>query len=131
MAAYLLDTCVVIWFFEGSERIPDSLRATLLDPRHDLYLSDVSILEVVIKYRLGKLPLPKPPSEIMLPLARKHLMDPLPLTAPAMFRLETLPDLHRDPFDRLLVCQALEHRLELVTPDPLVRQYEVSSIWER
>lgn len=129
MASYLLDTCVALWHFEGSARISADLRDVLTDPSNDLYLSDISILEIVIKHRIGKLPLPRPPSRIARPLAMKHLMDILPLTTSAVFRLESLPDLHRDPFDRLLVCQALDSRLELITPDPLVRQYCVRTLW--
>jgi PIN domain nuclease of toxin-antitoxin system len=129
MASYLLDTCVAIWYFQGHDRISPGLRDVLTDPLNDLYLSDVSILEIVIKHRLGKLPLSQPPSQIILPLARKHLMESLPLTTEAIFTLENLPDLHRDPFDRLLVCQALTHHLELVTPDPAIHQYDVDSLW--
>jgi PIN domain nuclease of toxin-antitoxin system len=129
MASYLLDTCVALWHFEGHARISADLREVLTDPSNDLYLSDVSILEIVIKHRIGRFPLPRPPSRIIRPLARKHLMDILPLTTAAIFRLESLTDLHRDPFDRLLICQALEHRIELITPDPLIRQYDVRSFW--
>ena len=129
MASYLLDTCVALWHFEGHPRISPDMREVLTDPSNDLYLSDVSVLEIVLKNRLGKLPLPQPPSRIVRPLAVKHLMDILPLTTSAIFRLESLPDLHRDPFDRLLICQALDRRLELITPDPLIRQYEVRSVW--
>lgn len=129
MAAYLLDTCVALWHFEGHPSISPELRETLTDLRHDLYLSDVSILEIVTKNRLGKLPLKRPPSRIIRPLAAKHAMDILPLTTEAVFRLETLPDLHRDPFDRLLICQAAVSRMTLVTPDPLIRQYDVPTLW--
>jgi len=128
--AYLLDTCTAIWFFEGSSKIPAKTRDTLRDPRIELYLSDVSILEIVIKHQLGKLPLSQPPSRILLPLAQKHLIDILPLESAAIFRLEGLPAFHRDPFDRLLVAQALHHNLVLVTPDPLIHQYPVDVAWD-
>jgi PIN domain nuclease of toxin-antitoxin system len=129
MASYLLDTCVALWHFGGDSQISSELRDVLTDPANDLYLSDVSILEIVIKHRLGKLPLPAPPSRIIRPLADKHLMDILPLTTSAIFRIESLPDLHRDPFDRLLIGQALECRIALITPDPLIRPYNVKTFW--
>ena len=66
----------------------------------------------------------------MLPLAHKHLIDILPLSISAIVHLERIEDLHRDPFDRLLVAQTLAHRLTLVTPDPLIRQYPVHSFWD-
>lgn len=127
---YLLDTCTAIWFFEGSDRIPRELQLELTDPRHELLLSDVSLLEIVIKYQMGKLPLPSPPSRLILPLAKKHLMDILPLSSAAILRMERLPLHHRDPFDRLLVAQALTHRATLVSPDPLLRRYQVALRWE-
>jgi PIN domain nuclease of toxin-antitoxin system len=120
----------VIWFFQGSERIPRELQLELTDPRHELFLSDVSLLEIVIKYQMGKLPLPSPPSRIILPLAKKHLMDILPLSSAAILRMERLPLHHRDPFDRLLVAQAITHRATLVSPDPLLRRYEVALRWK-
>lgn len=129
MAAYLLDTCVALWYFNGSDAISAELKHTLRDRRHELYLSDVSVLEVVIKNRLGKLPMPQPPSRLLPPLARKHGLENLPLTATAIYRLELLPDLHRDPFDRLLIAQALTHHLTLVTPDPLIHGYPVPIFW--
>jgi PIN domain nuclease of toxin-antitoxin system len=126
----LLDTCTALWVFEGHRCIRGRMRDQITDPGHEVYLSDVSLLEIVIKYRLGKLPLAAKPSKLIPPLARRHAIDRLQLTAEAVFRLEDLPDHHRDPFDRLLVCQALAHGLTLVTPDPLIHRYEgVSLLW--
>ncbi len=125
----LLDTCVALWFFEGSDRIGPRLKNILTNISNDLYFSDVSILEVVIKYQIGKLKLERPPSLILLPLAQKHLMDILPLTTAVIFEMEKLPLLHRDPFDRLLIAQALIHDLVFVTPDHLIRQYNVKTHW--
>lgn len=126
---FLLDTCTALWYFEGSDRIGPRLRDTLTDLQNELFLSDVSILEIVIKHQLGKLSLERPPSQILLPLAEKHLMDILPLTSEAIFVMEKLPLLHRDPFDRLLIAQAQTHDLILLTPDPLFRQYDVNMRW--
>jgi PIN domain nuclease of toxin-antitoxin system len=126
---FLLDTCALIWWFEGSDSIPEELKDELTDPVHDVFMSDVSLLEIVIKYQLGKLPLPKPPSRLILPLARKHMIE-LALHGPdSILALEKLPLLHRDPFDRLLVAQAITQKLTLVTPDPKVHQYDVAYRW--
>jgi len=126
---FLLDTCTALWYFEGSDRIDPKLRDILTDLQNELFLSDVSILEIVIKYQLGKLSFKKPPSQILLPLAEKHLMDILPLTSEAVFSMEKLPLLHRDPFDRLLIAQAQTHDLILITPDPLFQRYDVNIRW--
>jgi PIN domain nuclease of toxin-antitoxin system len=118
-----------MWVFEGSDRIEAELRDDLTDLRHEVYFSDVSLLEVVIKHQIGKLELPKLPSRILLPLARKHGLELRPHGIEAIFGLEELPMLHRDPFDRLLVAQARSQRLTLVTPDPLIQQYDVACRW--
>jgi PIN domain nuclease of toxin-antitoxin system len=126
---FLLDTCVVIWYFEGSDKIHATMRDLLTNPENEVYMSDVSVLEVVIKYTLGKLPLSSPPSKLLPTLAEKHALATLPLYQESIFRLESLPPLHRDPFDRLLIAQSLEHGLTLVTPDPQIRQYVLPTMW--
>lgn len=125
----LLDTCVAVWMFEGASSLPESVRQALTDPGNDAYFSDVSLLEIEIKYSIGKFPLDAPPSRSILPLVRKHALDILPLSTRDIVTIESLPLLHRDPFDRLLVAQALANGLTLVTPDPLIRQYDVQSLW--
>lgn len=129
MNGYLLDTCVALWYFAGADKISAPILAVLRDPRNELFFSDVSLLEIVIKHQLGKLPLPEAPSRILPAWVRQHGFKPLPLAARAILKLESLPSLHRDPFDRLLICQALTHQLTLVTPDPLVRRYAVPVLW--
>lgn len=126
---FLLDTCTLLWYFEGSTRIPEPLRDALTDPANEILASDVSVLEIVLKHSLGKIALPRPPSLLLPRLIERHLIEELPLTRQAIFRLESLPYHHRDPFDRLLIAQALEHGLQLATPDPLIRQYDVDTRW--
>ena len=126
----LLDTCAVLWYFEGSERITAPLRDTLTDPANEVYVSDVSALEVVIKHKLGKLSLNSPPNTFWNVLVRKHALTPLPISLEDMFRWHELPLLHRDPFDRLLIAQALNGNLDLVTPDPLIKQYDIRVRWD-
>jgi len=125
----LLDTCALIWFFAGSDRINHRLRSLLTDPGNDLRMSDVSVLELVIKHKLGKLGWEQSPSRLLPVLARKHRLNSEPLTAQAIYYLEVLPWLHRDPFDRLLIAQAVTSNYLLVTPDPLIRSYSVKTIW--
>jgi PIN domain nuclease of toxin-antitoxin system len=126
---FLLDTCVVIWYFEGSDQIPGSIRDKLTNPENEVYMSDVSVLEVVIKYMSGKFPLSDPPSKVLPALADEHAFASLPLLQEAIYRIESLPPLHRDPFDRLLIAQSLEHDLTLVTPDLQIREYDLSTLW--
>ncbi len=78
-----------------------------------------------MKHRLGKLPLPPTPERYLPAQRRVHGFDALPLDESSVSRLADLPDLHRDPFDRMLICQALAHGLTLATVDPLIQQYPV------
>jgi PIN domain nuclease of toxin-antitoxin system len=122
----LLDTHVFLWFISGDERLPDWMREDIRRQDNEVYLSVVSIWEAIVKYQLGKLPLPQQP-ESYLPLQRKrHLIDTLPLDEVSVSRLSKLPPLHRDPFDRMLICQALEHDLVIATIDDAIRGYGVT-----
>lgn len=82
-----------------------------------------SVWEATIKYQLGKLPLPESP-EIYLPRQRViHLIESLPIDEETIAQLIGLPPIHRDPFDRLLICQAIQHNLAIVSVDSAICQY--------
>ena len=124
----LLDTHVFLWFISGSIRLENALRDSIRDPNNEVYLSVVSVWEAIIKYQIGKLPLPEPP-EIYLSLQRaRHLIASLNLDESSVAQLAKLPPLHRDPFDRMLICQALQHGLTIATVDAAIRAYPVSVI---
>ena len=121
----LLDTHVFLWFISGDARLSTPHRHAISDPTNEVFLSVVSVWEAIIKYQLGKLPLPHPP-ELYLPLQRRnHGIESLPVDEESVTRLAMLPPLHRDPFDRLLVCQALHHGMMVVTVDAAIKAYPV------
>lgn len=121
----LLDTHVFLWFISGDPRLPEALREAIQDINNTVFLSAVSLWEATVKYQLGKLPLPDVPGTY-LPLQReRHRIASLPLDEASVGHLTALPSLHRDPFDRMLVCQALHHGLTLATLDGDIREYEV------
>ena len=124
----LLDTHIFLWFISGDARLLGSLRQIIRHPENDVYLSVVSIWEVIIKHALGKLPLPEPP-EVYLPKQRRlHLIQSLPVDEDSVSQLSKLPLLHRDPFDRMLICQALQYDLTIATVDSAIRAYPVPVI---
>jgi PIN domain nuclease of toxin-antitoxin system len=125
----LLDTCTFLWIATGDAALSASARRLFTDPANDAYLSSVSAWEIAVKHSLGKLPLPRPPSVLVPEERRRHLIEPLPLDEAAALFCAKLPDLHKDPFDRMLVCQAIIGGLTLLTPDPLVTQYPVTTVW--
>ena len=122
----LLDTCESLWLVTGDAKLSASVAAAVRDPENQVFLSAVSFWEISLKHSLGKLPLPQSPAQF-IPLQReKHLIAPLALDEAAVAQLSGLPVLHRDPFDRMLVCQAQAHGLTLASSDSLVRQYPVA-----
>jgi PIN domain nuclease of toxin-antitoxin system len=121
----LLDTHVFLWYITHDSKLPVKFANAIRDPANEVHLSAASIWECVIKHHLGKLPMPHPPAEY-LPLQRTaHAILPLPVDEGAMTHLANLPPLHRDPFDRILVAQTLQHEMLIVTVDPLVLAYPV------
>ena len=121
----LLDTHIFLWYISGDERLPDYERASIQDLENEIYVSVVSIWEVIVKCQIGKLRLPQPP-EIYLPKQReRHKISSLTLDEASVAFLAQLPSIHRDPFDRMLVCQANAHDLSLMTSDKMIRKYPV------
>ena len=121
----LLDTHIFLWFISGDKRLPKGMRDSIRDFNNKAYLSVVSLWETMVKYQLGKLPLPQPPN-IYLPIQRqKHQIDSLPLDEASVSQLVNLAQIHRDPFDRMLICQAMERGLTIVTVDNAICAYPV------
>jgi PIN domain nuclease of toxin-antitoxin system len=124
----LLDTCIFLWFISGDRRLSNPVRETICDSNNDVFLSTISIWESIVKYQLGKLPLPESP-EVYLPAQRKlHHISSLSLDEASVAQLSILPSVHRDPFDRMLICQALEHNMALATVDDHIRSYPVTTL---
>jgi PIN domain nuclease of toxin-antitoxin system len=121
----LLDTHVFLWYISADPQLPAAFRDAIRDPANEVYLSAASVWEAVIKYALGKLPLPEPPAEYLPRQREAHRIATLPVEEGAFPHLAGLPLLHRDPFDRILVAQTLQHGLKLATVDDAVRAYPV------
>jgi len=125
----LLDTCTFLWVITDDIALSASARNAFVDPDNDVYLSAASVWEIAVKHSLGKLPLPTSPDRFIPIQRERHGITSLPLEEQAVLYLSKLPLIHRDPFDRILVCQAIQHQLTLLTPDPLITQYAVRTAW--
>lgn len=124
----LLDTHILLWFISGDNRLSTDVRDAIRNLDNEVYLSVVSVWEVIVKHQLSKLPLPESP-EIYLPKQRdRHQIASLNLDEGSVAQLVKLPSLHRDPFDRMLISQALQHGLTIATVDAAIRAYSVSVI---
>lgn len=124
----LLDTCTFLWITLDDSLLSSQARERFLDPENEVFLSAASAWEISIKYTLGRLPLPEPPDRFVPDQRRRHGIHPLALDEEATLREHHLPKLHKDPFDRILICQALAYGLIILTPDPLIRQYPVVQV---
>ncbi len=121
----LLDTQVFLWYISADSRLPVTYRDAIRDPANDVYLSVASVWEAVIKYALGKLALPEPPAQYLPRERAAHQIATLVIEEPALVHLAQLPPRHRDPFDRIIIAQTLQHGMTLVTVDDVVRGYPV------
>jgi PIN domain nuclease of toxin-antitoxin system len=122
----LLDTHVFLWYISGDKKLQADVKDAIRDPANRVYLSVASVWEAIIKHQIRKLVLPQPPEEYLPEQRERHRIWSLSVDEGSVKQLARLPQLHRDPFDRMLICQALEHRLTIATVDPLIRAYSVS-----
>lgn len=125
----LLDTCTFLWITLDAPELSTVARELFRDPDNDVYLSTVSAWEITVKHALGRLKLPAPPQTSVPALREAHSIESLPLREEETLHLHRLPALHRDPFDRMLVCQAIVGGMVLLTPDTAIAQYPVRVQW--
>ena len=125
----LLDTVAFLWIILDSPRLTTTVREAFADPANEVYLSAISTWEIAVKYALGRLKLPVRPAEFIPAQREQHGIQFLPLDEQSTLHVIGLPDIHRDPFDRMLVCQALMQGLIIATPDAQISQYPVRVLW--
>lgn len=128
-AGFLLDTHAFLWLAAGDHRVPEPLRARLARPEHALWLSAASVWEMAIKKSLGKLSLELPLSQLLTAQCSAMRVGILDIGARHALAVEDLELHHRDPFDRLLVAQALVEGLDLVSRDEAFDRYPLSRVW--
>ena len=125
----LIDTHIFLWLIDDDKRLSTEFRQVIHDLNNDIFLSVVSIWECVIKYQIGKLDFPSSP-ETYLPMQRReHLIKTLTVDENTITELIKLPLLHRDPFDRLIMSQALQYDLVLMTEDKAILVYPEIKKW--
>lgn len=117
---YLLDTHILIWAVDRTEKIPEHYRA-LLAKEELCVVSIVSIWEIAIKKALGKLQI----SDQLATYAQRTGVEILPVNLAHIAKLESLPHHHRDPFDRMLIAQAMSQNLQMLTADRNFQLYDV------
>lgn len=121
----LLDTHIFLWFISGDTKLSAEAQASITNPDNDVYLSVASVWEAIVKNQLGKLPLPQAPETYLPQQRQNHNIASLGIDEETIGFLPKLPSLHRDPFDRIIICQALQHGLTIVTVDTAITAYPV------
>lgn len=126
---YLLDTVVWIWSVRSVERLNHAGLAVLENGQEEIYLSAVTSWEISIKMRLGKLSFPGPPTETVPRFMAKQSLRPLPISHRHAVKVYDLPHYHHDPFDRLIIAQAMVEEMTILTADRAFEKYPVELMW--
>jgi PIN domain nuclease of toxin-antitoxin system len=125
----LVDTHAFLWWINDDPQLSESVREIMGNAENVLYISAASGWEIAIKYRLGKLELPSEPESFVIQEIQSNRFRPLPIELSHALHTSSLPMLHRDPFDRVLIAQSQLESLPILTVDRAIRQYEVATIW--
>jgi len=128
MMKLLVDTCTFLWIVGGGRELPPRIRDLYLSEDNEVYLSAVSAWEIAVKHATGRMPLPELPQRLVPTERDRRGMTSLPFDEESALHVSRLPVLHRDPFDRMLVAQALADDLALVSRDTRVLRYPVACV---
>jgi PIN domain nuclease of toxin-antitoxin system len=123
MRGLLLDTHVLLWWLKDDPRLGPKTKALIRDPETVVWVSAASAWEIAIKVALGRLDLDAAPQFWLVREIEQNGIRTLPITFKHALAVGVLPAHHADPFDRMLIAQAQEESLRLVTSDPSVRKY--------
>lgn len=126
--AYLLDTHTLIWFFEGDTKLSKLATEIIEEKRNPVYLSVVSIWEIAIKNSIGKLELQKT-IETIVNDTKKDGISILNIKTEHALKVKELPFHHKDPFDRMLIAQAMVEDFKIISVDAIFDQYEIEKVW--
>lgn len=125
----LLDTHAFLWWVSDSQKLSADARKIIANEHNAPVFSVVSAWEIAIKAGVGKLELPDTPEKFIIEQLSRNVLEILPIQLRHALSVYSLPDHHRDPFDRLLVAQAIREDLVILTSDPLLAKYPVQTVW--
>jgi PIN domain nuclease of toxin-antitoxin system len=125
---YLLDTHILLWFSSGDPRLSRKVKSILLNESNSILLSAASIWEMAIKISLDKLVISMPLKDFLREHVQGNNINILDIAINQVLQLESLPYYHRDPFDRLIIAQAIVEDLPVITADPHFKKYPIACI---
>ena len=126
---YLLDTNALLWFLNNDKKLSHRARQLIESSSHESFLSIVSLWEIAIKTRLGKLDLGEPFEQMFPEQLHLNHIEILDITVDSLIKLTTLPFHHRDPFDRLIIAQGLVEELPIISVDTVFDAYGIDREW--
>jgi PIN domain nuclease of toxin-antitoxin system len=124
----LLDTQILLWAITEDDRFPERHRKLFVSPETELYFSMASVWEILIKHGIGKLPLPEPATDYLAKQLNRNQIAVMGIQMHHMSTLEKLADMHKDPFDRMIVAQAISERMPIMTSDSAFAAYPVKLV---
>lgn len=125
----ILDTHGLLWFLEGDARLSGPARGIIEDGGNEMLVSVASLWEMAVKHSLGKLELGEPFGELIPAQLEANAFSVLNIGLPHVNEVASLPFHHRDPFDRMIIAQALVDGLPVIGVDPVFDAYGVDRIW--
>jgi PIN domain nuclease of toxin-antitoxin system len=120
---YLLDTNIFIWFIHGDSSLSNLYKGIIENIENEIFVSQVSLWEMAIKYSLGKLRLKKPFRSLVPGVIEENGFKILPITNDHLIKVVNLPFIHRDPFDRLIFAQSSVEKMKLCYTDIIFDEY--------
>jgi PIN domain nuclease of toxin-antitoxin system len=125
----LLDTCAFLWLVTDNPQASELAKEIFLNDENELFLSAVTGFEIAVKYSLGKLHLTEPPKEFIANRIQANALIELPVSMIHALALQNMPLHHKDPFDRLLVAQAMVNQIPLLSADQQLSAYDINRLW--
>ena len=127
----LLDTHVFLWWVMDNERLIPFIRDFISNEKNELFLSSASCWEIAIKKNLRRLKLSDKPDKFIPDQMNANNISGLPIQLVHALHVYNLPDHHRDPFDRMLVAQAIIEKIPIITNDLIIAKYDVKTLWDK
>ena len=126
---YLLDTHAFLWWVGDDPSLSEKARTIISDGGNEIYLSAVSVWEIAIKSRLGRLEMAEGLEAFMDRHIRENSFQPLPITLTHSAKVQSLSNHHRDPFDQMLVAQSMVEEMPVISVDRMIGTYDVKVVW--
>ena len=125
----LLDTHTFLWWVMDAPQLSETAKTFIANPDNKLLFSVASAWEIIIKVNTGKLNIPEEVGTYITNRLTENRFEILEIELAHVLQVAKLPDLHRDPFDRIIIAQSQVMRIPILTIDRLIRQYDVDVIW--